>query len=126
MSLEGQSMAGTQQRAQVVVWHAETKSFITAFFFVEATVTGGVCLDMSEQFQYPPGSGFAADHHLPQDGVLPHWSLHVRETRTRTFPDCWIGRDGPVSWSPRSGGYNPVGFFFLGARHGPSVCCSCA
>jgi hypothetical protein len=34
---------------------------IGPFFFVEATVMGGVYLDMFEQFVYP----HAAEHHLP-------------------------------------------------------------
>jgi hypothetical protein len=48
----------------------------------------------------PPGNGFAAEHHLPTGWAPPHWSLHVLETFTRTFPDRWIGATDQ-SFGPR-------------------------
>ena len=37
-----------------------------------------------------------------QYGVPPHWGSHVRRFLDATFPNRWIGRDGPTPWPPRS------------------------
>ena len=37
-----------------------------------------------------------------QDGAPPHWGKQVREFLNATFPNRWIGRDGPTPWPPRS------------------------
>lgn len=31
-----------------------------------------------------------------------------------TFPDWWIGRDGPINWPPRSPDISPLDFFLWG------------
>ncbi|GFW63652.1 uncharacterized protein TNCV_4329401 [Trichonephila clavipes] len=49
-----------------------------------------------------------------QDGALPHWGLTVRESLNNSFPQRWIGRDGPIPWSPRSLDLTPLDFFFWG------------
>jgi hypothetical protein len=61
------------------------------FSFVEATVTGGVSLDMLEQFVYPQVADLQLNIIYQQDGAPPNWSLHVRETLTRTFPIVGLG-----------------------------------
>jgi hypothetical protein len=58
---------------------------IRPFFFVEATVTGGIYLDVLEEFVYPQEADLQPNIIYQQDP--PHWSLHVRETLTRTFQD---------------------------------------
>jgi hypothetical protein len=60
-----------------------------------------------------------------QDWAPPHWSLHIWETLMRTFPDRFIGHDGPIS-CPRVRRTSHQGFLFLGVRQGPSVCYPCA
>ncbi|KDR16245.1 hypothetical protein L798_09663 [Zootermopsis nevadensis] len=35
-----------------------------------------------------------------QDGAPPHWGLEVRRFLNEKLPSCWIGRDGPIPWSP--------------------------
>ena len=32
----------------------------------------------------------------------PHWGLIVRDFLNETFPNRWIGRNGPTPWPPRS------------------------
>jgi hypothetical protein len=81
---------------------------------VEATVTGGVHLDMLEQFVYPQAAGLQPNIIYQQDRAPPHWSLHVRETLMRNFPDRWIGSDGPIFWPPRSPDITQMDFFFWG------------
>ena len=40
----------------------------------------------------------------------PHWSVDARGSLIATFPNWWIGRDGPIYWPPRS----PLDFFLWG------------
>ena len=56
-------------------------------------------------------------HHniiFQQHGAPPHWGLHVCEFLNETFPNRWIGRDGPIPWSPRSPDITPLDFFLWG------------
>ena len=46
--------------------------------------------------------------------VQPHWGLRVRQFLNETFPDRWIGRDGPISWPPRLPDITPLNFFQWG------------
>ena len=45
------------------------------------------------------------------DGAPAHWGLNVRAFLNATFPERWIGRDGPTPWPPRSPDINPFDFF---------------
>jgi len=49
-----------------------------------------------------------------QDGAPPHWGSHVRRFLEATFPNRWIGRDGPTPWPPRSPYITPLDFFLWG------------
>jgi hypothetical protein len=42
------------------------------------------------------------------------WSLHVRAILNQVFPSRWIGRDGPIAWSPRAPDLIPPDFFLWG------------
>ena len=42
-----------------------------------------------------------------QDGAPPQWGSHVRRFLDATFPNRWIGRDGPTPWPPRSPDITP-------------------
>ena len=46
-----------------------------------------------------------------QDRAPPHWGLAVRDALDETFPERWIGRDGPILWPPRSPDLTPLDFF---------------
>ena len=46
-----------------------------------------------------------------QDGAPSHWGSHVRRFLDATFPNRWIGRDGPTPWPPRSPDNTPTDFF---------------
>jgi hypothetical protein len=43
-----------------------------------------------------------------QDGALPHWGRIVCDCLDATFPNCWLGRDGPIAWPPRSPDITPL------------------
>ena len=49
-----------------------------------------------------------------QDGAPPHWGSHVRRFLDSTFPNRWIGKDGPTAWSPPSPDITPLDFFLWG------------
>ena len=49
-----------------------------------------------------------------QDGAPPHWDSHVRRFLDATFPNRWIGRDGPTPWPPRSPDITPLDSLFWG------------
>jgi hypothetical protein len=48
---------------------------------------------------------------LRQDGAPPNWGLLVRQFLDATFPNRWIGRDGPTPWPPRSSDITPLDSF---------------
>ena len=49
-----------------------------------------------------------------QDGAPPHFSCFVTDVLNERFPDAWIGRGGPIPWSPRSPDLSPLDFFLWG------------
>ena len=44
------------------------------------------------------------------DWTPAHFALYVREYLNNVFPNCWIGRGGPVQWPPRSPDLTPMDF----------------
>ena len=49
-----------------------------------------------------------------QDGAPPHWGSDVHRFLDVTFPNRWIGRDGPTPWPPRLPDITPLHFFLWG------------
>ena len=49
-----------------------------------------------------------------QDGAPPHWGLEVCQFLNETFPDRWVGRDGPIPWSPHPPDITQLDFFLWG------------
>ena len=87
---------------------------IGPFFFHEASITADVYLDLLTKYVAPQLIGFQPTIIFQQDGALPHWGLHVREFLNETFPNRWIGRDGPIPWPPRSPNITSLDFFLWG------------
>lgn len=48
------------------------------------------------------------------DGCPAHFHRNVRNWLDNNFPEKWIGRNGPVSWPPRSPDITPLDFFIWG------------
>ena len=84
---------------------------IGPFFFAESTISANVYLDMLEHYAIPQLQEFQPYIVFQQDGAPPHWSICVRHFLNETFPNRWIGRDGPTSWPPRSPDITPLDFF---------------
>ena len=68
---------------------------IGPFFFHEVSITADVYLDLLTEYVAPQLIAFQPTIIFQQDGAPPHWGLHVREFFNETFPNQWIGRDGP-------------------------------
>ena len=63
---------------------------------------------------YPQVASFQPSIIYQQDGAPPHWSMDVRGSLNATFPNRWIGRDGPICWPPHSPHLTPLDFFLWG------------
>lgn len=46
-----------------------------------------------------------------QDGCPAHFDRIFRDHLNEVFPNRWIGRGGPIPWSPRSADITPPDFF---------------
>ena len=91
-----------------------TGSLVPSFFFNEKSVTANIYMDMLELYVVPQLSDLQPTVIFQQDGAPPHWGLIVRELLDNTFPNRWIGRDGPTPWPPRSPDITPLDFFLWG------------
>ena len=85
-----------------------------AIFFNETSITADVYLDLLTEYVAPQLIDFQPTIIFLQDGAPPHWGLHAREFLNETFPDRWIGRDGPIPWPPHSLDITPLDFFLWG------------
>ena len=66
------------------------------------TMSANVYLDMLELYVALQLEELQTWIIFQQDGAPPHWGSHVRRILDATFPNRWIGRDGPTRWPPRS------------------------
>jgi hypothetical protein len=48
------------------------------------------------------------------DGVLPYFSLVVRQYLNHKFPNRWIGCGGAQNWPPQSPELNPLDYHVWG------------
>ena len=87
---------------------------IGPFFFAEPTISAITYLDMLEHYAAPQLEQFQPRVLFQQDGAPPRWGLVVRNFLDATFPNRWIGRDGPTKWPPRSPDITPLDFFLWG------------
>ena len=84
---------------------------IGPFIFAEFTITANIYLDMLKHYVVPQLEEFQPRAVFQQDGAPPHWGLIVRDFLNETFPNRWIGRNGPTPWTPRSPDITPLDFF---------------
>ncbi|KZC08948.1 hypothetical protein WN55_11411 [Dufourea novaeangliae] len=52
---------------------------------------------------------------LQHDGCPAHYARRVRDALNELYPTKWIGREGSVSWPPRSPDIIPLDFFLWAA-----------
>ncbi|GBN80779.1 hypothetical protein AVEN_256342-1 [Araneus ventricosus] len=87
---------------------------IGPFFFTEKSITANGYLDLLQLFIALQLEEFQPWIMFQQDGAPPHWGSLVRDFLDETFPDRWIGKDGPTPWPPLSPDITPLDFFFWG------------
>jgi hypothetical protein len=51
---------------------------------------------------------------LQPDGASPYFYHHIRNNLDREVAEMWMGRSGPIAWSPRSPDLTPLGFLLWG------------
>lgn len=51
---------------------------------------------------------------VQHDGCPAHFARPVRDYLDTNFRERWIGRQGQISWPPRSPDLNPLDFFYWG------------
>jgi len=52
--------------------------------------------------------------YFQHDGAPSHYTRHVREFLNESFPNCWLGRGGPIAWPPRSPDLTPMDYYLWG------------
>ena len=87
---------------------------IGPFFFAEKSITAQIYLDLLTEYVSPQLEQYQPQLIFQQDGAPPHWGLEVRQFLNDTFPERWIGRDGPIPWLPHSPDITPLDFFLWG------------
>ena len=71
-------------------------------------------LNMLELYVAPQLEKFQLWIIFQQGGAPSRWGSDVRLFLDATFPNRWIGRDGPTPWPPRSPDITPLDFFLWG------------
>ena len=87
---------------------------IGPFFFAEKSITALIYLDVLTEYVSPKLKQYQPQVIFPRGGAPPHWGLEVHQFLNETFPDRWIGCDGPISWPPRSPDITQWDFFLWG------------
>jgi len=49
--------------------------------------------------------------YFQHDGTPPYYNRHVREYVNESFPNCWLGRGGPVAWPLRLPDLTPLDYY---------------
>ena len=69
-------------------------------FFENENVNGENYQNMQINYAFPRYGCLRKDYIFHQDGAPSHYSNRVRNYLNRKIPGNWIGRGGPVEWSP--------------------------
>ena len=87
---------------------------ISPFFFAEKSITVQNYLDLLTEYVSPQLKQYQPLVIFQQDGAPLHCGLAVRQFLNDTFPERWIGCDGPIPWPPRFPDVTPLDFFLWG------------
>ena len=89
--------------ASVMEWCAVTKEKVMRpCFFEDESVNGENYRNMIVHFAFTRFAPLKGDYAFHQDRAPPHYSTRVRTYLKNKRPNNWIGRGGPVEWTPRS------------------------
>lgn len=117
-----------QRRPQIKfgfnVWCGIVGSRILGPFIFEGTLNGNLYLqflqnDLENMLDNLDLESRRNLQWFQHDGAPPHNFGQVRNYLNETFPDAWVGRNGPVLWPPRSPDLSVLDFFLWGAVKNP-------
>lgn len=103
--------------AKVNVWCTMSKTqIIGLYFFEDGTINQHNYLQLLKNYLQPTlqKKRLVKKAIFQQDGAPAHFSRQVRAWLDENFNGRWIGRGGPISWTPRSPNLTPLDFFLLG------------
>lgn len=87
-------------------------------FFIDGTLNGEKYLNLLQNSVIPKIQELYSletnNIWFQQDGCPAHNIRTVREFLNTTFPNKWIGTNGPIRWPPRSPDLAPNDFFIWG------------
>lgn len=113
--------AHTQYPKKLNVWAGILGRRLIGPFFIEGNLNGELYLDMLQNLIVPAMRTAAAAQNMvwedvvfQQDGAPAHFKREVKDFLNATFPNRWIGRNGPIRWPPRSPDLTPLDFFLWG------------
>lgn len=113
--------AHTQRPQKENVWAGILKNEIIGPFFIDGNLDGPKYILLLHNHIVPAMRASAARQNIPwndvifqQDGAPAHFARLVRTYLDLVFPNRWIGRNGPITWPPRSPDLTPLDFFLWG------------
>lgn len=110
-----QNLSRTQYPQKVNVWAGILGSHIIGPYFIEGTLNGPKYLDLLETVVGPRLTELNMERiWFQQDGCPAHNVQIVKEYLDNSFPDSWIGLNGPINWPARSPDLSPLDFFLWG------------
>ena len=84
---------------------------IGPFFFAEKSITAQIYLNILTEYMSPQLEQYQPQVIFQQDDAPPYWGFEVHQFLNETFPDRWIGHEGPFPWPPCSPDITPLDFF---------------
>lgn len=104
----------------VTVWCGVSSRGLIGPFFLDATVTGPMDLNLPRQSVMPRIREVFGDEefYFQQDGAPPHYHRDVTSYLDEILPNRWVGRRGSVEYPPRSPDLTPLDFFLWGHLKG--------
>lgn len=107
-----------QERFSVNVWAGMVGNYLVGPYVLPPRLTGDAYLNFLrtdfENFLDDVPLATRRNMWYLHDGAPAHHTRDVREWLNEAFPRKWIGRNGPVSWPPRSPDLNSCDFFLWG------------
>jgi hypothetical protein len=96
-----------QHPASVMIWGAISRNYLIGPFFLDGHVTAALYIQLLQRQFVPAIRNLPCDNlrlaaHLQQDGAPAHTALSTRTFLNNMFPNCWVGKFGPVPWPARS------------------------
>ena len=87
---------------------------IGLFFFADKSITAPIYFNVLTEYMSPQLEWYQPQVIFKQDSAPLNWGLEVYEFLNETFPNSWIGCDGPVPRLPHSPDITLLDFFLWG------------